>query len=266
MADERRDQPYRDEAPEPRKPRGCFFYGCLSVVVLLLLGTILAGVGGYLAYRSYKNFVAAYTDTKPRELPKIKATPEEQKEVDGRVKSFNEKMEAGEAVEPLVLTADDINVLIALNPELRDRAYVTIDGNKITGEVSVPLDEFDMPAWMGLEGRYLNGKATVNVALVNDQLIVTLDGLEVRGQAVPGEVMAQLRTKNLAEQFNKDPKMTEAMRHYESITVEDGKVIIMPRPKAEQPGGVPPQPGEAPPNASPPPPAGALPPQPAPGQ
>ena len=266
MADERRDQQYRDadvrEPREPRKQRGCFFYGCLTLIVVFLLGTIVVGGVSYYLYQTYKGFVAAYTDDKPRELPKVQATPEQQKQVDGRVQAFNEKTAAGEPVEPLVLTADDVNALIALRPELRNRVYVTIDGDKVTGEVSVPLDELELPLLPGLEGRYLNGKATIKVALINDQLVVTLDGLEVRGQAVPEEVMKQLRTKNLAEQFNQDPKTREALSKYESIRVEDGKIIITPRPNAAEPGAAPPQPGDV----AVPPPTGAVPLEPAPRQ
>ncbi len=37
------DQEYQDEVVEPEKKHGCFFYGCLSVIGLVLLGVIVGG-------------------------------------------------------------------------------------------------------------------------------------------------------------------------------------------------------------------------------
>ena len=257
MADQYQDQPYEsgNQVPEPpRKQRGCFFYGCITAGILLVLGTIGTALVGYMGYRWYMNLVENYTDTQPRALPKVEATPEQQKEVDGRVQTFNDKVEKGEAAEPLILTAQDLNMIIASDPRLRNRVYITIKEGKISGEISVPLDELQIP---GAKGRYLNGKTTLQVALDEGQLYVTLDELEVRGQTVPKEVMAQLRAKNLAEEFNKDPKNTEKLRKYKSVVVQDDKIIITPRsPSQPLPEGAPPT-GAVPPDAVLPPPAEA---------
>ena len=257
MADQYQDQPYRahNQVPEPpRKQRGCFFYGCITAIILLVLGTIGSILLGYMGYRFYMSFVENYTDSKPGELPKVEVTPEQQKEINGRVQTFNDKVKKGEAAEPLTLTAQDLNTLIALNPQLRNRLYITIKDGKISGEVSVPLDEFGIP---GAKGRYLNGKTTLQVALEDGQLYVRLDELEVRGQAVPKEAMAQLRAKNLAEEFNKDPKNLERLRNYKSIAVEDDKIMITPNSPNLQPPPEAALPAEAPPAGVVPPPAEA---------
>ena len=60
-----------DQTPKPR--RGCFFYGCLSSVVLLLilLGGLLIGL------HYVKQLVNRYTDTKPMELPTVQMSQAE---------------------------------------------------------------------------------------------------------------------------------------------------------------------------------------------
>ena len=236
MADEfRQQQQFQQQPPDEPKKRGCLFYGCLGAIVLLLLMLVLIGSCGYMGYRSYMNIVQSYTDTAPQPLPMNNSTPEQQQAVDARVQAFDQKVTAGEPTQPLVLTADDLNAIVASKPELRDRVFLTIDDDKIKGEVSIPLDKMNLPAFLGLKGRYLNGKGAFKIALANGQLYVTLDSLEVRGEQVPESAMAQLRVKNLAEEYNKDPKNREALSKYDSLTVDDGKVTITASPKNAPP-------------------------------
>ena len=53
--------------PPIRKGRGCFFYGCLTSLVLLLVVFLLA----LFTVRWIRNEINAYTDTAPMTLPKV---------------------------------------------------------------------------------------------------------------------------------------------------------------------------------------------------
>ena len=55
---------YTAPAPAP-KGRGCFFYGCLTSGVLLLLAGLLV----FFAVRFVKNQVNSYTDAEPLKMP-----------------------------------------------------------------------------------------------------------------------------------------------------------------------------------------------------
>ena len=66
--------------------------------------------------------------------------PEEAKELHDRVDAFQAALDSGKPTEPLVLDSDDINVLIADNPDLRDKVHVDIEGDKVKGQVSFPLE------------------------------------------------------------------------------------------------------------------------------
>ena len=156
--------------------------------------------------------------------------PEQAKELHARVDAFREALDSGKPTEPLVLDSDDINVLIADNPDLRDKVHVDLEGDKVKGQVSFPLEGIGLPAF---KGRYLNGKATLKVSLEDGFLRVTLDALEVKGKPVPATFIDQLRTKNLAEDVSRNPENAEAIRKLESIQVEDGKVIIKARARED---------------------------------
>ncbi|HEU0038618.1 MAG TPA: hypothetical protein VFR76_05035 [Verrucomicrobiae bacterium] len=210
--------------PPPRKGRGCLFYGCLTCVVLLLIMAVLAVV----AIRFVKNQVNAYTDSQPMKLPRVEMTDAEFQQLDQRVKAFGDAMEKGKPAEPLILAERDINALIvkAANlKELADKVYVSVNGNEVKGQVSIPLSRL---GWLG-KGRYLNGEATFNVSLENGMLMVTAREIKVKGKPLPESFMSQLRHENLAKEASKDPKNAEAIRKLDSIQVQESQVLIKAR-------------------------------------
>ncbi len=212
------------------RQRGCFFYGCLFAVILTLLAVVGGGIATYMGYRYLVKTALPYTDTVPTPLPKVEMPPERAKELHARVDAFRAALDSGKATEPLVLDSDDLNVLIADNEDLRDKVHVDVEGDKVKGQVSFPLEGLGLPAF---KGRYLNGKATLKVSLEDGFLRVTLDALEVKGKPVPATFIDQLRAKNLAEEASRNPENAEAIQKLESIQVEDGKVIIKSRARED---------------------------------
>jgi len=216
--------------PPPRKGRGCLFYGCLTCVVLLLIMAVLA----FVTVRFIKNQVNAYTDSQPMKLPKVEMTDTEFQKLDERVKAFGNAMEKGTPTEPLILTERDINAMIARAAnlkELADKVYVAVNGNDVTGQVSIPLSRL---GWLG-KGRYLNGEATFNVSLENGVLIVTAREIKVKGKLLPETFMSQLRRENLAKEAYKEEKNAEAIRKLDSIQVQESQVTIKARATNQPP-------------------------------
>jgi len=219
--------PNEVESSEPeKKPRGCFFYGCLTAVCLSLVLLVLVGIAVYSGYRYYTRMVNEYTSTTPMELPHVELPQEQAEALDARVEEFKKSLDTGKDVKPLILTPEEINALIAKNPDFKDRLHVEIPGDKIQGQISLPLTEIGLP---GLKGRYLNGKAAFSVLLNNGQLFVTLESLEVNGKPVPGEALQSFRGQNLAADFAKEPENAKAIEKLESIEIKDGKLVIKPR-------------------------------------
>ncbi len=211
--------------PVPTQPKkhGCLFYGCLTVLILGLVG----GIATYFGVRHViKKLVVEYTDTSPLELPAVALSQEQQDALKTRIDTFKAALDGKGVVQPLHLSADEINALIAEDPELKGHAHVAIESNRVKATLSLPMDKLPLP---GAGGRYLNGTALLNVALVNGQLFVTAQSVEVKGKPLPEDFMAGLRSRNLAENAIKDPETAAMLAKIESLDIKDGEVIITPR-------------------------------------
>ena len=143
----------------PPRQRGCFFYGCIIASVLALLMVILVGIARLrrLPLCSIRQ-VDEYTATAPEQLPTVEMPAEKRQALKDRVEAFRKAVDAGTAIEPLVLTSDDLNALIEENPELKGTVYVKIEGDEVKGRVSFPLDKLKLPFTM-VKGRYLEWRS-----------------------------------------------------------------------------------------------------------
>jgi len=187
-------------------------------ILILVVGVGLTG------YWFVKGQVNEYTADKPADFPIIEYSEEEIAVILRRVEKFKETIENGETPEALVLTADELNALISLEDELRGKVYVAIQDGKVCGEVSIPTDFFP-----GGKGRYFNASATFNVSLDNGVLIVTLADATVKGEKVPQEIIEGIAKENLAKDIYKDPEVAETLRQFDSLTIEEGMIILTPR-------------------------------------
>lgn len=208
------------------KGRGCFFYGCLTLVILFVVGSIAL----YFGTRYFiGRLVAQYTSPTPMAVPKVEGTPEEIKGVQDRFKVFADALKAGRQTPPLSLSEKELNLLINHAPqagEFKDNVHVAIVGNKLRGTLSLPLERL---GWRWFKGRYFNGVAEVKAALENGVLLVTLDALEVNGKPVPEQAMAAIRNQNLAKDLYKDAASVEVLQRIERLIVEDGRLLVKPR-------------------------------------
>src|SRR5258708_38584961 len=120
----------------PPRRHGCFFYGCVTCLVLFLLVVVTAFFTVRYAIHRINAALAEYTDTAPMPLPKVEMSPGELEQLKKRLAAFNESSEARTNTPPLILTAREINVLLAGSPEMqgfKNRFYVSIETNQIKG-------------------------------------------------------------------------------------------------------------------------------------
>lgn len=211
-----------------KKKRGCWKIAAVGCICALLAGA----VGGYLAYRGIKGVVTGiaekYTFSAPEELPPLVATDAECAGVLDRVNEFARALGANDASPPLVLSGRDINILINRHPNwkaMAGKVHVTIDGDQVHGQVSIPLDDLGRM----FKGRYLNGTAVFRVGMTAGRLLVFMDSVDVGGKELPEEFLSALRSKNLAEDLNKEPKARALLDKLASITVRDGALILEPK-------------------------------------
>ena len=205
-------------------PWGCLLGGCLSVVLLIVIG-ISASL--YAGYRLYKSNLDAYTSAQPVEIKSVEYTDQEVAALRQRIEDFKTALEKGQAPDQLVLTADEINAIISSQEELKGKLFVTIEDGEINGEASFPL-----PGFIPLgKGRYFNGSMSLKASLENGVLIVTVDNAKVNGKPVPEDLMKGLRNQNLAKDAYNDPKTAEFLRKFERLTIDDTKIVLTPAKK-----------------------------------
>lgn len=217
-----------NQPPKP-KGRGCVFYGCLTLVILTVVGGLTIFFG---ARYAYKTLVNRYTEEKPVDLPKSNMSDDAWDVVQQRITVFNRTLQSGGPAEPFTLTAAEMNEAIQRIPDfvmLRDHCHLSIVSNEILAQISFPLDQ------LGIRGRFLNGKASVQVEMEQGALDIRLRSLEVRGLKVPENFLAKFRDQNLAAEASKDPKNAAQLRKLESIKVEEDKVVIVPRSGVAEP-------------------------------
>ncbi len=217
---------FDDSPAAPGFPWGCLLGGCATVLLLVVLGIAATG---YATYRVVRGQIDAYTSDKPIEIPVAEYSEEEIAAARKRIEDFKAALEKGDTQEPLVLTADDINAMINSEKELAGRLFVRIEGGEISGEASFPTDAIPF-----LEGRYFNGSVSLKASLQNGVLIVTLDEATVNGKPVPEDFMKDIRNKNLANDALKDPDFVDFLRKFESLSIEDDKIVLTPAKKSSE--------------------------------
>lgn len=213
------------DAPPPRRGLGCFARGCLILVVFALVLALACVAGMYWGFHRHSAVIhGLYWLTKaraiadaPGQIPQFTASDQQTQAVYERCEDFEQKARAGQPAE-LELTADDINTLISTNQDLRGKAFVSIEGDQLRCQASVPLEEL-----IGRPGYYFTGDITVALkgaeAVENPQL----RGITVNGQPVPADLLNwKYRSKRLREY------LAEYRNHsgVGTIEIRDGKLIL----------------------------------------
>lgn len=207
------------QKPE-KKGRGCFFYGCITLIVVTVL-VVGVTVGG--AYYGVKKIVQQYTDDKPMPIPVVEAPAAELAQLQSKIEAFETASKNGLPTPALVLTDHDINALIGSDErfkEIRGKTSITIKDGKISGMISIPLEE------LGFKGRFINGSATFALSKSRSGPELYIEEMTVAGQAPPEQFMHELRKQNLLETVRREPENRELVEHLERIDVGANSITI----------------------------------------
>ncbi len=220
---------------EPPTERGCFFYGCVIAAVLSVLLLIAIGVVTFLLYRWVGTVVDQYTSIAPHVLPTSDLSADRRVALRKRFDEFRAAVKENRPASPLILDADEINALIEENPDWKGRIYIALDGDRVKGQVSLPLSE--IPAFGLTQGRYLNGSADFHFALEDGRPSLTIRSLEVNGKSPPQAFLKGILNRNFLNDAQYDEETERGFRRLERIEVRDGKLIIRPREQPKEPAG-----------------------------
>ncbi|MGH9363527.1 MAG: hypothetical protein ACRD2T_16575 [Thermoanaerobaculia bacterium] len=203
---------------EPKR-RGCFFWGCLTVLILLAL------IGGCVGLFGFKLIQLAkqYTSTQPQPIPLFEPRPGQAREVQDRIDAFAKSADAGGAAD-LALSAEDLNAWLSSNREFRGKVYARIEGDQVLFDVSIPVGDLPIIGPF-LKGRYFNGTLGVKPEIRRGELQLYPETAVVAGESLPEEAMKRLRREDLLRN-TQDRDFFEFARAAKSIEVRDGKVVL----------------------------------------
>jgi len=216
---------------EKKSGHGCLFW-CGIIAAILFLCLLLAAYG---TFRYVKHVVTEYTDTKPLPAPVVQLSGAEITNLQQRIHGFDEAIKNDKPVEPLSLTADEVNALVAREAKSNAspaRLYFSFNSNQVQAQLSLPTDGIGLRM---LKGRYFNGGGEFAVALHDGRLNVNVKSLSVKGRPLPENFMVQIRQQNFADGWTNDVNFNQAIAKLEEIKIEDNKLIVIPKPREAKP-------------------------------
>ena len=209
----------------PKQGMGCFARGCLILVVfgILLVLACIAGIywGMHTHSALARSFfwitkIHAVSDT-PSEVPDFNASDSGIQDVQERWKNFKKTVKKGEPDE-IVLTAEDLNNLIASNRQAAGKAFVSIEGNRLRVQASIPLTKFTGPA-----GYFFNADVIVQTEHPEPIDRPALTIVTVNNQPLPGDLLRwKYQSKPIQDYLSQWGEIYRAG----SFEVRDGTVIL----------------------------------------
>jgi len=217
------------EPPPPqRKGMGCFARGCLILLVFALVLILACCAGLYWGYRNHSAVVRgayflakthAITDS-PRTIPEYNAPEQEIQAVKGRWQDFEHAVQERQPAE-IELTADEINGLIEANRHARGKAFVSIEGNRLSLQTSVSLGKF-----LGQSGYYLSGDITIQSDAAASLAKPRLESVALNSQPVPHDLLDwKYHSRSLRDYLAE----YSPIQDLGTIQIRDGKVILRSR-------------------------------------
>ncbi|MDB4798769.1 hypothetical protein OAH36_04140 [Verrucomicrobia bacterium] len=206
-----------------KRTLGCFAYGCITVVILAVVGIVAVS---YWAKNAFDGLVDTYTDAAPLELPMVEFADAELVELKERVGVFRKAVDENESEARLELSADELNALIIHDSQFEDlkgKVYLDIKDKQLVGEISLPLEELDIPFG---EGRYLNGYGVFDVSIGRRGLEVFVKALEVSGKSLPEEFMGGLTGKNLIADAKFDDEAEALIDRLKTLEIMDDRILL----------------------------------------
>ncbi|MCC6263085.1 MAG: hypothetical protein IT169_05865 [Bryobacterales bacterium] len=202
--------------------------GCLLIFALLVFGVVL----GFYGVRSTVGKLAMeYTSEEPLRLPEVNLPAPGATALENRIRSFGDALERNRPTAPLVLTEDELNVLIQRALGRRSGAgkdllaRVRIVGGRLEAIVSIPLADLGED----LRGRYLNGKARISTGVSRGRLVAHLEDLKVGGHYVPDAVRERISAENLLKDAFDDPETARFLTRLQTVEIGDGKIVLTPK-------------------------------------
>ena len=216
------------EPPPRQRGLGCFARGCLILLVFAIVLVIACVAGMWWGLQRHSALIhGIYWLAKthsisdaPAPVPEFTASDSQIRNFKERWQDFEQKTRAGQPAE-IELSADDINTLIATNPDVRGKWFVSIEGNQLRIQVSMPLEDM-----LNRPGYYFNGDITIDLKGAQSLEEPQLNRIIVNGEQVPKDLFTWKYHSRRLQEYLGDYRNTYNLG---TIEVRDGKVILRSR-------------------------------------
>ncbi len=216
-----------------RQGRGCFFYGTITFV-LVLIGVMLGVYFG--ARKAALAAIAKYTATAPVAIPRLNLPQAEQDRIARELAQTAQRVRTGQGPSEIALGEQELNVLLGQSKDVqpfRQQFYLQPEGDKLKAEMSIPLDQFDLwKSFLGkiragdMTNRYLNGTAFMSLGVTNGTLFLNVTNLVVNGETLPREFIDRIKDQNFAEQAGSNPDVQAGLQRVQGVSVQNSQVVL----------------------------------------
>lgn len=198
-------------------------------------------VGGAVAIRLAlpritQTAVERYTDPAPRSVKVVTQPDDVREKANNRIDAFmSEHAEPEPAASTLVLTEAELNALVQdglKRGEFEDAVALRIEEGAVLADVSLPLKNNVTVGWWKpqLAGRYLNGTATLSLALQDGSLEIDITAFAIDGEPIPEWPLNLARTQlDRAGAFDSED-LREFARHVHHFEIVGGTIIFYKQP------------------------------------
>ena len=195
----------------------------------IILATIVLVFGGLIVHYTMKGLwmnkeIDKFTVPAPEPTPVATPSPEEIADARKKLDAIRDAA-LNNATERIILTADDLNTLIAsqdILADFRGTAFVEkISEQGITTRVSQAFGSFRRDSF-----RYLNGEIDYWPALRKKTIVFQIRDLRVPDKEVPRKFIESYSSQDFFKLDPNHPAMGPVMRELERVYLEDGQVVV----------------------------------------
>ena len=210
---------------ETKKGRGCFFYGCLTLVIVVIVVIIGLFFAGRLFY---KKAFSMLTSPAPVAVQPVRLSTRDGDQAVKRLEDFTRLLQQKKADAPLEISSDELDYIVRNSRQggqIREAIHLILTNDQIHAEMSMPLSVLK-PEW---NGRYLNGEANVSVSLQGGALVINPTSIEVNGTKLPEQMVSQFFAQALRWPQTPNQQGSELTTNLSRIEIKNDKLILHPK-------------------------------------
>ena len=177
----------------------------------------------------------AFLADEPLKPPPVAMKIEDRDALRQRVDDYVDRVSEGALYElaTLTLDSDDLNVLIQDGMDEDDdwAAYVTIRNGGIMADLSYYLDPAETTgAYRELAGRYVRGKANLDLRLDDGRLIAAVSAIQVKGRDVPQWLFNRLLSEHSVFDLSESEDIARFSSNLDSLEIIGDRIVLTALP------------------------------------